>query len=137
MIGVAFPTSALSLAAANRQTLGQLGLYVQDQLALGGWRLTVGGRQDFSELSQFNELSNTTTNSTPDRFTGRAGLLYLFDSGVAPYVNYATSFLPQAGTTAPGRGHRRSRRPPASRSRPASSISHAAGTAISPRPGST
>ncbi|OPF89935.1 TonB-dependent siderophore receptor [Rhodopseudomonas palustris] len=104
VIGVAFPTSALSLAAANRQTLGQLGLYVQDQLALGGWRLTVGGRQDFSELSQFNELSNTTTNSTPDRFTGRAGLLYLFDSGVAPYVNYATSFLPQAGTTAPGRG---------------------------------
>lgn len=104
VIGVAFPTSELSLMAANRQTLGQLGLYVQDQLALGGWRLTIGGRQDFSELSQYNELSSTTTDSKPDRFTGRAGLLYLFDSGIAPYVNYATSFLPQAGTTAPGRG---------------------------------
>jgi iron complex outermembrane receptor protein len=98
------PTLPLSIMSANSQTLGQLGLYAQDQMALGGWRLTIGGRQDFAELSNHDDLSGVTTTSDPSKFTGRAGLLYLFDNGLAPYVNYATSFLPQSGTTAPGRG---------------------------------
>jgi iron complex outermembrane receptor protein len=71
-------------------------------MALGGWRLTIGGRQDFAELSDHNDLSGVTTTSDPSKFTGRAGLLYLFDNGLAPYVNYATSFLPQTGTTRGG-----------------------------------
>ena len=29
--------------------------------------------------------------------TGRVGVNYVFDNGVAPYVSYATSFLPVAG----------------------------------------
>jgi iron complex outermembrane receptor protein len=98
------PTSPLGQMSANSQTLGQLGLYAQDQMALGGWRLTIGGRQDFAELSNHDDLLGTSTSSDPNKFTGRAGLLYLFDNGIAPYVNYATSFLPQSGTTAPGRG---------------------------------
>lgn len=102
--GGAAPTSPLPVASANSQTLGQLGLYIQDQIALGGWRLTIGGRQDFAELSNQDDLTRTKTNSDPSKFTGRAGLLYLFDNGLAPYVNYATSFLPQSGVTAPGRG---------------------------------
>ena len=30
-------------------------------------------------------------------YTGRAGLTYLFSNGIAPYVSYSQSFLPQAG----------------------------------------
>ena len=45
-----------------------------------------------------------TTENNDKSFTYRAGLLYLFDVGLAPYVNYATSFLPQTGTTAVARG---------------------------------
>jgi iron complex outermembrane receptor protein len=89
---------------ASNQTLEQVGLYAQDQMALGGWRLTIGGRQDFSELASSSNLSTVVAESSPNKFTGRAGLLYLFDNGLAPYLNYATSFLPQTGTTAPQRG---------------------------------
>jgi iron complex outermembrane receptor protein len=36
------------------------------------------------------------------KFTGRAGLLYLFANGIAPYVSYATSFQPQTATDRAG-----------------------------------
>jgi len=39
-----------------------------------------------------------------DEVTWRAGALYLFDNGLAPYVSYSTSFLPNSGTGAPQRG---------------------------------
>lgn len=102
--GSSAPTTPLGLMSANSQTLGQVGLYAQDQMAWGGWRLTIGGRQDFAALSNRNDLTGVTSDSAPGKFTGRAGLLYLFESGLAPYVNYATSFLPLTGTTAPPRG---------------------------------
>jgi iron complex outermembrane receptor protein len=31
-------------------------------------------------------------------FTGRVGLVYLFDNGLAPYASYSESFKPQSGT---------------------------------------
>ena len=37
------------------------------------------------------------------KFTGRAGLSYLFDFGLAPYVATSTSFVPQQGTNSAGR----------------------------------
>jgi iron complex outermembrane receptor protein len=93
---------------ATYQTLSQVGVYAQDQLAFGGWRLTLGGRQDYADLTSESRLAGPSlgkvTESQPSKFTGRAGLLYLFDFGLAPYVSYATSFLPQAGVSAPGRG---------------------------------
>lgn len=39
----------------------------------------------------------TTTRGKDSAFTGRAGLTYLFSNGIAPYVSYSQSFLPQAG----------------------------------------
>ncbi|WP_323166808.1 TonB-dependent receptor domain-containing protein, partial [Pseudomonas bubulae] len=32
-----------------------------------------------------------------EAFTGRVGLVYLFDNGLAPFVSYTESFLPLAG----------------------------------------
>ncbi len=98
------PVSGLTPVFASNQSLDQIGLYAQDQMAWGGWRLTIGGRQDFTELASSSNLAPAVAESNPKKFTGRAGLLYLFDNGLAPYVNYATSFLPQTGTTAPQRG---------------------------------
>ena len=37
-----------------------------------------------------------------DKFTGRAALMYNFDSGFAPYLSYSTSFQPAAGTDRQG-----------------------------------
>ncbi|MBX3694513.1 MAG: TonB-dependent siderophore receptor [Steroidobacteraceae bacterium] len=85
----------VSSVGTNRQT----GVYLQDQIAVGQWRLTLSGRQDWFEDELLNRLSGVTTVEDNDAFTGRAGVLYLFDSGFAPYVSYAESFQPVGGST--------------------------------------
>jgi iron complex outermembrane receptor protein len=82
-------------------TLDQVGIYAQDRIRLGGWLLTLGGRFDSasSEVRDRGDGTTTPVKSAQDdtAFTGRAGLTYLFDNGVAPYVSYATSFQPETG----------------------------------------
>ncbi|MEP9380647.1 TonB-dependent siderophore receptor [Aquabacter sp. CN5-332] len=79
------------------QTASQTGVYVQDQMKFQNWNLVLGGRYDWADSDTFNRLNNVTTLQNDDAFSGRAGLLYLFDNGVAPYVSYSTSFQPVSG----------------------------------------
>ncbi len=81
----------------------QYGVYLQEQLVWARWHLTLGGRYDDAKNDLRDYLGNTRTISHSSAFTGRAGLLYLFDSGFAPYASYATSFEPVTGTDAGGR----------------------------------
>lgn len=80
----------------------QIGLYAQDQIAWGKWRALFGLRQDWAESDDLSRLSNTMTTQSSHAFTWRTGLVYLFDSGFAPYVSYAKSFTPQAAVLADG-----------------------------------
>jgi len=73
----------------------QSGLYLQDQIAIGRLRLTVGGRQDWARDNTYNPVNNTRYINKSDAFTWRAGAVYLFDNGLAPYFSYAESFQPQ------------------------------------------
>jgi iron complex outermembrane receptor protein len=82
----------------SKQRLGQLGIYAQDQIRLGNWALVLGGRQDWAESDTDDLLNGTKTKQKDQAFTGRAGVVYLFDNGVAPYVSYSTSFQPAVGT---------------------------------------
>ncbi|ABD07968.1 TonB-dependent siderophore receptor [Rhodopseudomonas palustris HaA2] len=84
------------------QDLSQTGLYAQDQISLGQWRATLGARHDWTEQSTDNRLAGSGTSQSADKTTYRAGLLYLFDNGVAPYVSYSTSFEPVAGVGVDG-----------------------------------
>lgn len=81
----------------------QFGFYLQEQLQWGQWHLSLGGRHDQSRIELFDKITGARTLTKSDAFTGRAGLLYLFDSGIAPYASYATSFEPVAGTTFAGK----------------------------------
>jgi iron complex outermembrane receptor protein len=73
------------------------GLYVQDQMALDNWRLTLGGRQDWlNTQSEFYNLGQDD-NRSDNAFSGNAALSYVFDTGFTPYVSYADSFQPEAG----------------------------------------
>jgi iron complex outermembrane receptor protein len=94
---ITFPTLKTN---NSNQTQDQTGLYVQDQIALGRWRLTLSGRQDWVSTDSLNLLTNKLTPQNDQASTGRAGLSYIFDSGVAPYIAYATSFQPTLGVTA-------------------------------------
>jgi len=86
--------------------LSQLGAYVQDELAFGNWRATLGLRQDWAstEGTSLNGLTGVSRSldQEDDKRTGRLGLNYLFDNGFAPYISYATSFEPVAGADASG-----------------------------------
>jgi iron complex outermembrane receptor protein len=79
----------------------QLGTYVQDQMRLGRFTLVLSGRNDWVSTSQDDRPSGVTLYNREDsKFSGRAGLIYNFDNGVAPYVSYATSYNPVIGLNA-------------------------------------
>ncbi|WP_419900275.1 TonB-dependent siderophore receptor [Roseomonas sp. USHLN139] len=95
--------------SSSSQSLSRYGLYLQDQIAWGRWRLLLGGRQDWVGTDTRNRLTGTTADKDDQAFTGRAGLVYLFDMGLAPYVSYAESFSPTSGTGRQGNAFRPTR----------------------------
>ena len=73
----------------------QTGVYVQDQIKLDHWALTLGARHDWATSETQDHLAGDAVTEQSDRdFTRRVGLVYLSDIGLAPYVSYSTSFLP-------------------------------------------
>ncbi|MCK8784308.1 TonB-dependent siderophore receptor [Roseomonas sp. NAR14] len=86
------------------QSLSQIGLYAQDQIQWGGLRMTLGVRHDWLDQDTTQRLAGASGSQNPGHTSGRVGLLYLFDSGIAPYFSWATSFEPVSGTYAPARG---------------------------------
>lgn len=87
-----FTFNDLSPLAANTQK--QTGVYVQDQLSLTSkLLLTVGLRHDTAR----NETADADTQKS-SATTKRAGLMYLSDSGLSPYVSYSESFTPVANS---------------------------------------
>lgn len=78
----------------------QTGIYLQDQIKWDNWVLSLGGRYDWAKSTVHNSNNGITTEQKDGAFTGRAGLVYLFDNGIAPYVSYATSFEPTPGADA-------------------------------------
>jgi iron complex outermembrane receptor protein len=96
------PVGALTPFINNGQSLSQTGIYVQDQMKFGGFRLTLGTRHDWTEQNTDNRIASTRQSQDSDKQTYRAGLLYLFDNGLAPYVSYSTSFEPTIGVGSNG-----------------------------------
>ncbi|WP_061933327.1 TonB-dependent siderophore receptor [Aureimonas sp. AU22] len=95
------PSPALDfVATTTRQS--QTGVYLQDQLEYNRFVLTLGGRYDWLEQEAFNQLSVSTSAQDDHKFSGRAGLAYLFDNGISPYVSYSTSFSPVIGNSFSG-----------------------------------
>lgn len=81
------------------QKIRDTGLYIQDQMALDQWRLTLGGRQDLLKNdATFYDL-NAQDGRTDSHFSGNAALSYVFENGITPYVSYAESFQYEAGGT--------------------------------------
>lgn len=104
------PTYDIAVAPATLtdhldQVQRQAGLYAQDQVEWGNFRLTVGGRQDYvgidSDSTALATGKTTSYSQDPSAFTGRIGAAYVFDSGFVPYALYSKSFLPVLTLTAP------------------------------------
>ncbi|WP_404376201.1 TonB-dependent siderophore receptor [Vreelandella aquamarina] len=82
--------------------LEQTGAYLQDQIAVDNWRVTLGGRFDWVSIDNTNRDSGATSALNDTQFSGRAGVVYLFDNGLAPYASYSTSFTPTSFVDANG-----------------------------------
>ncbi|MGO4685170.1 TonB-dependent siderophore receptor [Hyphomicrobium sp. 2TAF46] len=83
----------------------QTGIYLQDQVKLDRWTLSLSGRQDWSSVETTSAAVYPRAgqyNRDDSAQTGRVGLSYLFDFGLAPYISYSTSFVPNAGADISG-----------------------------------
>ncbi|CEJ12022.1 Ferrichrome-iron receptor precursor [bacterium YEK0313] len=92
-------------ASRVRQTQTMTGIYAQDQLSWRNWRLTLGGRYDWlsSRFARGFPAAGVTDYAREDgKFSGRAALSYVADSGLAPYISYGTSFTPNPGAVLSG-----------------------------------
>lgn len=83
------------------QKTQQTGLYLQDQMAIDQWRLTLGGREDWVHTGTTFFNKGDATNTERDKnFSGNAAISYVFDSGFVPYLSYAESFQPTSNAVA-------------------------------------
>ncbi|MDT4798771.1 Ferrichrome outer membrane transporter/phage receptor [compost metagenome] len=87
----------------HTRRLEQTGLYMQDLIDLDQWRFSLGMRQDWVEVSDENRTTGGKSDEQWSKFTGRVGVLYLFDNGIAPYISYSESFNPNAYSDAAGK----------------------------------
>lgn len=83
-------------------TTEQLGLYFQDQVRYDGLVLLAGGRYDLFKASDdktgLSPASDGTQTADHNQFSYRIGAMYELENGASPFVSYATSFEPAAGT---------------------------------------
>ncbi|QXH47313.1 TonB-dependent siderophore receptor [Pseudomonas xanthosomatis] len=80
------------------QKTRQTGVYVQDQMSLDNWRLTLGGREDWVHTGTvFHNFGDATSTQRDKAFSGNVGLSYVFDNGITPYISYTESFQPAMG----------------------------------------
>ncbi|WP_076591210.1 TonB-dependent siderophore receptor [Herminiimonas arsenitoxidans] len=90
-------------------TLAQNGLYLRDYIEFNEQlSMSMSLRHDKARLSTVYPLksvptvtatANTNTNTENSANTGHVGFVYKATQNVAPYISYATSFLPQTETT--------------------------------------
>jgi iron complex outermembrane receptor protein len=99
-----FDYDALVLKPSQQDdtTAKQAGLYLQDQIEIGKLNLSFGGRYDWAKTDIDDRLGTNDQSYDDHAFTWRAGAVYNFDNGIAPYVSYSTSFEPSL--TAPNKG---------------------------------
>lgn len=86
-----------------RQTIGQVGLYLQNQTKIDE-RIVVsfGLRQEWVDNTTRDHLTGDSSAQKDDALVRQIGAAYLFDSGVTPYVSYAESFTVNTGQTREG-----------------------------------
>jgi iron complex outermembrane receptor protein len=83
----------------------QFGLYLQDQVNFDRFTLSLTGRQDWADAETVSTAlypAAGTYLQNNRATTGRVGINYLFDFGLAPYASYTTSFQPIAGVDLAG-----------------------------------
>jgi iron complex outermembrane recepter protein len=80
----------------------QVGIYLQDQIKIDRWSFSFGGRYDWATTDLDDHLAGSRTDKSVSDFSGRAGVVYAFDNGIAPYISYTESFSQPLDVSADG-----------------------------------
>ena len=110
-----------NINSSTKSDTKRLGIYLQDQMKIADkWVVLLGGRQDWVRANEHNLFTGEqyAQDEKTKAFTGRAGLVYLADNGLAPFLSYSQSFEPTTGQDRQGSRFKTHRRR-AIRSRPA------------------
>lgn len=92
-----------SALADNETAQRQTGFYIQDQLSLNDRLiLTLNGRYDWATTETEDKLADSQNTQDDNAFSGRVGLTYKTEFGLAPYASYSESFSPAIGTNESG-----------------------------------
>lgn len=87
-------------ATSAKRHYQQTGGYIQDDMTLDKWHMTLSGRYDNLKAKNrtIDSVAETdlTSERTDNHFSGRASLLYAFDNGISPYVSYSQAMTPSA-----------------------------------------
>ncbi len=87
-------TPTLDPARRSISRARQVGFYAQDQIKFDGrWIGLFGGRYDRARTEEAPDDGRQDSHA----FSPRAGLMYLFDNGLAPYYSFTKSFQPTSG----------------------------------------
>jgi iron complex outermembrane receptor protein len=89
--------NALPLTDRPDNRIVQTGLYLSDHMRWGPWIVSGAWRRDQArnELLPVSGAATVVRNSAS---TGRLGLMFQFDNGLAPYLSWADAFIPNLGT---------------------------------------
>lgn len=79
------------------------GLYLKNNFKISDkWILNLSGRHDWTQVEVNNLANGNVTKNSDNAFTGNASLMYKLNDYFAPYITYATSFMPVTDTGAQG-----------------------------------
>ena len=92
------PVSFTKLSRDRQSEADIAAVYLQDQVLLSDqWELVLGLRQDRFKVDHRDNLANTQTNTTDDKLSPRAGLIFKPIENVSLYASYSETFVPRAG----------------------------------------
>jgi iron complex outermembrane recepter protein len=88
-----------SLTGVNRNNnaIEQTGFYLSDHMEWGPWVISGAIRRDHATntILTVGELPNIDVRNSAT--TGRLGMMYRFNNGLSPYINYSEAFVPNLG----------------------------------------
>lgn len=73
------------------------GVYVQDQISVGNWRVLVGVRHDIDRQNKTNRLDNSSSSRKTSATSWQLGSSYVLGNGWVPFFNAGTAFNPLDG----------------------------------------
>lgn len=90
--------AALTHRDMDDNKIVQTGFYLSEHMEWGPWIVSAALRRDHAKNSVLKADGSPDSDVRNSATTGRIGLMYRFENGISPYINYSEAFVPNLGT---------------------------------------